>query len=156
MNEPNGNGIAGKVAGAGVILTSAATAAGLVSGREWAALAERAGMPFMFAFGAAYLLVVAARFLGPLAREFVQSIQEGNRKQAETNAELVKVQGQQAEALDRLTSGQEHLHECFEEMKTEQRETNRLLRAAAETPYPPIRDRFSSPPTCAGGPTPED
>lgn len=144
MSESPPNGVAGKVAGAAAIATGAATAVGMIEGREWAAVAERAGMPFLMLALLVWASLRVGTWLAPHVvaivkdhREFVASVQAQDAKHTAANEALVAIQAQQAESLH-------HLHGCVETLKSgvgrmeeQQRETNRLLRAASQTPHPP-------------------
>lgn len=144
MTDHPATGVASKVAGAAAIATGVATAAGMVEGREWAAIAERAGMPFLMLALLVWAGITTGRWLAPYVvavvndhRAFVRSVQEQDAKHTAANEALVAIQAQQAESLS-------HLHGCVESLKSgvgrmeeQQRETNRLLRAASQTPQPP-------------------
>jgi hypothetical protein len=126
------NGIASRVAGGAALLTGAGTAVGLAEGREWSAVAERAGLPFLLLLLLVWLAVKVGGWAAPyfrdafhLHRDFVSSVKA--------------VTEQQAATLERLADGHEALSARLDSVCSEQRETNRLLRAASSTPVPPGR-----------------
>lgn len=126
---PKASSAASKVTGGAAILAGAGTAAGIFEGREWADVAARAGVPFLVLLLCVYLGLKVGSFLAPylrdafkLHRDFVVSVKD--------------VTVQQAAAIQRLADGHEQLSGRLDAVCTEQRETNRLLRAAANTPAP--------------------
>lgn len=125
------SGIAGKLAGAGALVTGAATTVGLVAAGEWSALAERAGIPVLFVFLLVWLAVRVGSWAAPyfrdafnLHKDFVVSVKSAVE--------------QQAQAIRTLADGHADLSSRLDSVCTEQRETNRLLRAASQTPQPPV------------------
>lgn len=126
------NSLASRIAGGAALLTGAGTVAGLAEGREWAAVAERAGLPFLLVLLLVWLAVKIGGWVAPylrdafhIHRDFVASVQAVTQQQAAT--------------LERLADGHEQLSQRLDSVCAEQRETNRLLRAASSTPIPPGR-----------------
>jgi hypothetical protein len=122
--------VASRLVGGATLLTGAGTAVGLVEGREWSAVAERAGLPFLILLLLVWLGTKIAGWIAPYARdafhlhrEFVASVKD--------------VTVQQAATLERLADGHDQLSSRLDTVCQEQRETNRLLRQAASTPIPP-------------------
>ncbi len=134
QQDPKPTSAASKITGGAALLTGAGTAAGIFEGREWADVAARAGVPFLVLLLCVYLGLKVGAFLAPylrdafsLHRDFVTSVKDVTVKQAA--------------AIERLAEGHESLNIRLDAVCTEQRETNRILRAAAQTPIPPREQR---------------